>query len=62
MPESLVLQPMKNVDKLRKTLLSLGYAFKKDFMFKDVKFYDLMYVKKGADALTENEILFGRDN
>ena len=62
LPEKLVVQPMKNADKLRKTLLSFGYAFKKDFMFKDVKFYDLIYAEKGADDLTENEILFGRDN
>lgn len=62
LPEKLVVQPMKNADKLRKTLLSLGYAFKKDFMFKDVKFYDLIYAEKGLDDLTENEILFGRDN
>ncbi len=62
LPEKLVVQPMKNADKLRKTLLSLGYAFKKDFMFKDVKFYDLIILQKGVDSLTEDEILFGRDN
>lgn len=62
LPERIVLQPMKNVDKLRKRLLSLGYAIEKDYIFKDEKFYNLIVAKKGEDAYTEDELFFGRDN
>ena len=54
---------MKNPDKLRRKLISLGYKFIRDFTFKtDDKFYDIMLVEKGIDLLSEEEILFGRDN
>ena len=63
LPKKLVLQPMKNPDKLRRKLISLGYKFIRDFTFKtDDKFYDIMLVEKGIDSLSEEEILFGRDN
>ncbi len=62
LPQKLVLQPMKNVDKVRKSLLSIGYAIKKDFIFKDDKFYNLLVCEKGTDSYTEDEIFFGRDN
>ena len=63
LPESLVLQPMKNTDKVRKTLINLGYCIKTDLVFKDGKiFYDLIVCKKGNDFLTDEEIEFGRTN
>lgn len=63
LPEKLVLQPMKNADKLRRNLLFLGYKLKRDFTFKaENKFYDIILCEKGQDKLTEDEIIFGRDN
>ena len=62
LPQKLVLQPMKNVDKVRKSLLSIGYAIKRDFIFKDDKFYNLLVCEKGADIYTDDEMFFGRDN
>ncbi len=62
LPRKLLLQPMKNVDKLRRFLIETGYGIKKDFCFLDVKFYDLILCEKGQDSLTEEEIIFGRDN
>lgn len=63
LPETLVLQPMKNADKLRRKLLILGYRLDVDFTFKaEGKFYDIMVAVRGVDSLTEDEILFGRDN
>lgn len=63
LPEVLVLQPMKNCDKVRRCVLSCGYQFKKDFVFKSAgKYYDLIVLYKGEDSLTEEEIEFGRDN
>ena len=63
LPKTLVLQPMKNADKVRKCALKLGYKFEKDFVFYSAeKFYDLMLLKVGNDSLTEEEIEFGRDN
>lgn len=61
-PERLVLQPMKNSEKLRKALVEFGYKIVKDYTFSDVKFYDLIVAEKGYDELTEEEILFGRTN
>jgi len=61
-PERLVLQPMKNADKLRKRLLSLGYRILKDYLFIDVKYYNLIVCERGEDCYTEDEIFFGRDN
>lgn len=63
LPENLVLQPMKNTQKVRKKIIELGYAVKKDYTFLCGKiFYDLMLVSKGKDCLTEEEIEFGRTN
>lgn len=63
LPETLVLQPMKNSDKVRAFLIKTGYRFIRDYTFMaEGKFYDLMLVKKGKDKLNEDEILFGRDN
>lgn len=63
LPDTLVLQPMKNPDKVRMCALSKGYGVQKDFIFKSGgKFYDLITIKKGQDFLTQEEIEFGRDN
>lgn len=62
LPERLVVQPMKNVDKVRKRLLSLGYRIVKDYIFRDVKFYNLIVCERGEDSYSEEEIFFGRDN
>ncbi len=63
LPHTLVLQPMKNCDKVRLCAVKLGYKVQRDFMFKSAgKFYDLILLVKGNDALTQEEVEFGRDN
>ena len=63
LPETLVLQPMKHCDKVRRTAVWLGYAVIKDFTVKaDGQFYDIISLKKGKDALTAEETEFGRTN
>ena len=63
LPKTLVLQPMKNVDKLRAFLIEKGYKIEKDFLFKaEGKFYNLIVATLGQDSLTEEEIIYGRDN
>ena len=61
-PNRVVLQPMKNTEKLRKKLIELGYKIIKDYTFIDGKFYDLIIAEKGEDYLSEDEINFGRTN
>ncbi len=62
-PNNLVLQPMKNTEKVRKTLIELGYKIEKDYTFNEGKrFYDLIVCSLGKDSLTEEEIEFGRTN
>ena len=63
LPNTLVLQPMKNCDKVRLKALELGYKIQSDWMFKSAgKFYDLIVLEKGEDKLSQDEIEFGRDN
>lgn len=63
LPDTLVLQPMKNTDKVRLSLIELGYKIEKDYVFKSAnKFYDIILAVKGVDTLTDQEIEFGRDN
>ena len=63
LPKSIVLQPMKNTEKVRESLLKLGFKIVKDYTFiADEKFYDLILANVGKDSLTEDEILFGRTN
>ena len=63
LPKTLVLQPMKNADKVRKCVVKLGYKIEKDFVFYSAdKFYDIMLLSVGEDNLTQQEIEFGRDN
>ena len=64
LPEKLLLQPMKNADKVRAFLLSKGYGICRDYtFFAEGKFYDVIKACKGApSAYTEDMILFGGDN
>ena len=63
LPQTLVIQPMKNCEKARLTALKVGYAITYDKVFKSAnKFYNLIVLKKGSDALTQEELEFGRDN
>ena len=63
LPFRLALQPMKNCEKVRKIAVQRGYRVLKDFLFKSAgKFYDFILLEKGEEQLTEEEILFGRDN
>lgn len=63
LPEKLVIQPMKNCDKARLCLINSGYKIERDYIFKSAgKFYDLILAVKGKGVLTEEEILFGKDN
>ena len=62
LPERLVLQPMKNADKVRNCVIKLGYRLIKDYTFKDVKYYDLIVCEKGYEEYSSDDIEFGRDN
>ncbi len=63
LPINLVLQPMKNVDKVRLCAVSVGYKIIKDFVFfAGGKYYDLIVLQKGEDNLTDEEVEFGRTN
>lgn len=63
LPKTLILQPMKNADKVRKCAIKKGYKIQKDFVFESAgKFYDIMLLTEGKDSLTQEEIEFGRDN
>jgi len=63
LPEKLVLQPMKNADKVRKTAVKKGYRIISDRLFISAgKYYDLISLEKGTDSLSLEEIEFGRDN
>jgi len=63
LPPTLVLQPMKNIDKLRVYLNKSGYFLKKDYIFKaEGKFYNLILAEKGSEVLSEQEIEYGKDN
>lgn len=65
LPPVLVLQPMKNSEKVRAYLLENGYGITKDVtFFAEGKFYDLIKAKKGAErtVYTEDMLVFGKDN
>jgi tRNA A22 N-methylase len=55
---------MKNVDKVRKELINLGYSINKDYLFYDKKYYNLLVSRLGEmkELYTERELIFGRDN
>ncbi|MBR3863615.1 MAG: SAM-dependent methyltransferase [Clostridia bacterium] len=65
LPKTLVLQPMKNTDKVRKILFLLGYGIEKDYIFYDKdKYYNLLVCKLNykCEEYSELEFVFGRDN
>lgn len=64
LPEKLVLQPMKNIQKVRRFVIDKGYSIKKDYIFKDKKYYDILVLEFGGvmTPYSETEFLFGRDN
>lgn len=63
LPNKLVLQPMKNVDKVRSCAVKHGYKIVKDYVFYSSGiYYDLLILEKGEDFLTDEEIEFGRTN
>lgn len=63
-PERLVLQPMKNAEKLRLFLINNGYKIVRDYTFKDWKYYHVVVAEKSdeKDVYTKSELTFGRDN
>ncbi len=63
-PERLVLQPMKNAEKLRLFLINNGYKIARDYTFKDWKYYHVIVAEKSdeKDVYTSSELIFGRDN
>ncbi len=63
LPDRLVLQPMKNADKVRVFVVGVGYKVVKDYVFFDKgKYYDLIVLEKGKDSLSSEEITYGRTN
>lgn len=63
LPEYLVLQPMKNSQRVRRDLVSLGYEILRDYTFRDGKFYDVILAKKGGNEIyTADDYVYGRDN
>ncbi len=63
-PVILILQPMKNADKVRKFLHEFGYGIEKDFMFyAENKYYEVLRARLDfSDGYTEKEELYGRGN
>lgn len=57
-----LLQPMNNIDVLRKELIKLGFKIILDKVIFDEKFYNIIIIEKGKDNLTEKEVIFGRTN
>ena len=65
LPQALVLQPMKNAEKVRAFLLGKGYSLVRDFLFYDgPKHYDLLRAERGAPPRVYGslELEFGYDN
>ena len=63
LPPVLVLQPMKNAEKVRAFLLENGYAPDLDVTFYDSKFYHLLRARRGAGRqYSERDVAFGYDN
>ncbi len=63
-PPRLVLQPMKNTDKVRSFLLENSYSVERDYTFSDEKFYDVLCAVHGGKPRRYDRlsILFGYDN
>ena len=63
LPDTLILQPMKHCDRVRRAVVETGYKIVRDFTAEDgEQFYDIIVLEKGKDALTAEEIEFGRTN
>lgn len=65
LPPKLVLQPMKNAEKVRAFLLGRGYALLHDHTFyAEKKFYDLIKAVKGGkqEEYNKDMLSFGREN
>ena len=63
LPNKLVLQPMKNAERVRVAVVEKGYKILDDFVFYcGEKYYHLIALEKGNDHLTDDEIYFGRTN
>lgn len=63
-PQTLVLSPMKNQDKVRRFLERSGYGIIKDYTFCDVRFYHLIVAKIGTECspYSDAEFEYGRTN
>lgn len=61
LPQTLLLQPMKNQRELR-LYLCKDYRIEKDFVIFDKKYYFVILCRRGNDSLTELEQYFGRTN
>ena len=63
LPEYLVLQPMRNAQQVRRSLVALRYKILRDYTFRDGKFYDVIVAKKGGEeTYTVVDYAYGRDN
>ena len=61
LPQKLVLQPMKNVKKVREFVVASGYRILSDRVFQEgYMYYDLISLEKGNDFLTEEQAEFGK--
>ena len=64
--KTLVLQPMKNADKLRAFLIDGGFSLIRDYTFMDAgKYYDLIKAQKTDKKIapyTADELAFGKEN
>lgn len=65
LPKTLILQPMKNADKVRRLIIELGYFVQNDYMFyAENKFYEVIKctINGQISHYSEDDYLFGRDN
>lgn len=61
MPPTVVLQPMRNLPDVRKHVIK-NYRIVSDRIMQDGKFYNILYLERGSDNLTADQILFGKTN
>lgn len=59
--DQLVLQPQRDIDKVRKYIHSIGFKIENEKMLKEGdKFYNIINAVKGCEEYTEIEYLFGK--
>lgn len=59
--DQLVLQPQRDIDKVRKYIHSIGFKIESEKMLKEGdKFYNIINAVKGCEEYTEIEYLFGK--